>query len=177
MKRICVKITFAFALFAVYRGDMGKDASVQNIKKERKIKDDLTLLEHLIAIFDTKSHKQVAAFSVLLGKHILEVANIQPSAEVLQSFVINERWQVGQAKVQEARQVAFALHKLARAESDLKKIQVFRMLGHIAATPHVKRHAIVATNYAIKVINLIYDSNISEITKEREYQILLMQKL
>lgn len=171
-----VKNILCLKIFSSYIGEiMEKDASKQNIKKTIKTEDDFALREQLVTLFDTKSHKQVAAFSVLLGKHILEVTNIEPSTEILQSFAINERWQLGQAKVQEARQIAFAMHKLARAESDPVKIKVLRMLGQIAATPHVKRHAIVATDYAIKVINLKYANNNSEIKKEREYQILLMQ--
>jgi len=60
-------------------------------------------------------------------------------------------------------------------EKDPIKVKVLRVMGQVAATPHVKRHALIASDYAIKLINLMYPKNFEEVRKEREIQIELMK--
>ncbi|MGE5707479.1 MAG: putative immunity protein, partial [Bacteroidota bacterium] len=47
----------------------------------------------------------------------------------------------------------------------------------VAATPHVKRHALIASDYAITLINLMFPKNMEEVRKERNAQIALMQSV
>ena len=50
-------------------------------------------------------------------------------------------------------------------------------MGQVAATPHVKRHALIASDYAITLINLMYPKNRDEVRKERNIQIELMKSV
>ena len=67
------------------------------------------------------------------------------------------------------------MHRLARMEKDPVKTKVLRVMGQVAATPHVKRHALIASDYAITLVNLLYPHNMDEVKKERFAQIEWMK--
>lgn len=46
-----------------------------------------------------------------------------------------------------------------------------RCTGHCLATAHVKGHALVASDYAIKVINLLYPDDEAAARKMRRWQL------
>ena len=143
----------------------------------KKLDDIPELKEKLISIYETKSHKDVSRYSLLLAEHILSLTNTPTNETIDACFTVSRAWQMGEAKFQEARQIAFALHRLAREESDPIRVKVYRTLGQVAATPHVKRHALIASDYAIKLTNLLYPKNMDAVQKERETQILMMERV
>ena len=136
--------------------DMKKDSYMGDVKIIKKIDDIPELKEQLIDIFESKSHRDISHYSLLLAEHILSLTNTPVDDAIAKCFDIVRKWQDGKAKFQEARQVAFMLHRLARMEKDPIKVKVLRVMGQVAATPHVKRHALIASDYAIKLINLMY---------------------
>ncbi len=105
------------------------------------------------------------------------IKKIDDIPELNECFDINWKWQEGKARFQEARQVAFMINRLACEEKDPVKAKVLRVLGQVAATPHVKRHALIASDYAVTLINLMYPKNLEEVRKERETQIELMKSV
>ncbi len=159
--------------------DNKKDSYMGDVKIIKKIDDIPELKDELIAVFDSKSHshKAISCYSLLLAQHVLDLTNIQPDAAMNECFDINRKWQEGKARFQEARQVAFMINRLAREEKDPIKAKVLRVLGQVAATPHVKRHALIASDYAVTLINLMYPKNLEEVRKERETQIELMKSV
>lgn len=157
--------------------DKKKDSFMGDVRIIKKIDDIPELKDELIAVFDSKSHKDISRYSLLLAQHILNLTNIQPCDAINECFDINRKWQEGKARFQEARQVAFMIHRLAREEKDPIKIKVLRVMGQVAATPHVKRHALIASDYAITLINLMYPKNLEEVSKERKIQIELMKSV
>lgn len=157
--------------------DNKKDSFMGDVKIIKKIDDIPELKEELIAAFDNKSHKDISRYSLLLAQHILDITKLQPCDAIHDCFDINRSWQEGKAKFQEARQVAFMIHRLAREEKDPIRVKVLRVMGQVAATPHVKRHALIASDYAITLINLMYPKNIEEVRKERKSQIELMKSV
>ena len=157
--------------------DMKKDSYMGDVKIIKKIDDIPELKEQLIDIFDSKSHKDISRYGLLLAEHILSLTNTPVDDAIAKCFDIVRKWQDGKAKFQEARQVAFMLHRLARMEKDPIKVKVLRVMGQVAATPHVKRHALIASDYAIKLINLMYPKNFEEVIKERKIQIELMNSV
>lgn len=156
---------------------MDKENPLDGVRIIKKIDDIPELKAELIAVFLTKSHKDISRYSLLLAQHILELSQVQPSDAINECFEINRKWQEGKAKFQEARQVAFMIHRLAREEKDPIKVKVLRVMGQVAATPHVKRHALIASDYAITLINLMFPTNMEEVRKERNTQIALMQSV
>lgn len=137
--------------------------------------DNIELRTQLVIEFERKTHAQAAQFSVKLAYHALELTGMVINKTIQESLDINILWQEGKAKVQEARSLAFALHRLARESQDKLQTVTLRALGQIAATPHVKEHALVATDYLIKIINLLHGNDMSEATRERLYQIELLK--
>jgi hypothetical protein len=154
---------------------MKKDSYMGDVKIIKKIDDIPELKEQLIGIFESKSHKDISRYSLLLAEHILSLTNTPIDDAIQKCFDTSKKWQDGKAKFQEARQVDFMIHRLARMEKD--PIKVLRVMGQVAATPHVKRHALIASDYAIKLINLMYPKNFEEVAKERKIQIELMKSV
>ena len=76
----------------------------------------------------------------------------------------------------DVRQVGFAVHKLARQASDELTTAVLRVVGQVIGTGHMPDHAMVASDYAIKVINLLYPSDRAAITHERQWQVRVMRE-
>lgn len=143
----------------------------------KKIDDVPELKGELISVCESKSHKDVSRYSLLLAEHILRLTNIPLDDVIEECFDINRKWQEGTANFQEARDVAGKMFQLAREEKDPVKIKVLRVMGQVAATPHVKRHALIASDYAITLINLMYPQNMDEVRKERNIQIELMRSI
>jgi hypothetical protein len=146
----------------------------------RKIDDIPDLRIELENIFNSKTHKEMVKYSLLLGQHILKITNIDPCSEIIECFEINKKWLNGEtgkgfAKFQIARNVAGKLLDLARGEKDPIKEKVYRIMAQIANTPHVKNHALWASDYAIKLINKLYPNDFDEIKNERKIQIELMK--
>jgi hypothetical protein len=148
----------------------------------RKIDDILDLRIELENICNSKGHKEMVNYGLLLGHHILIMTNTEPCDEILESFEINKKWLNGEtgkgfAKFQIARNAAGKLLGLARNEKDPIKEKMYRVIAQIANTPHVKNHALWASDYAVKLINTMYPNNFDEVKKERETQIELMKSV
>ena len=146
----------------------------------KKIDDITDLRIELENIFDSKNHREMVAYCLLLGQHILEMTKMEPCGEILESFEINKKWLNGEtgkgfAKFQNARNAAGKLLDLARDEKDPITEKIYRIMAQIANSPHVKNHALWASDYAIKLINTMYPDNLDEVRKEREIQIALMK--
>jgi hypothetical protein len=148
----------------------------------KKIDDIPELRIELEEIFNNKSHKEMVKYSLLLGQHILKITNMEPCGEIMECFEINKRWLNGEtgkgfAKFQIARNAAGKLLDLARDEKDPIKENIYRIMAQIANTPHVKNHALWASDYVVKLINKLYPNNFDEVKKERKIQIELMSSV
>jgi hypothetical protein len=156
-----------------------KDSYMGDVGIIKKIDDVPELKEELILAFDEKSssHIDISKYGLRLAQHILDITQIQSDEAILECFEINLKWQVKEVRFQAARDVAFKLNRLAKDEKDPIKIKVYRIMGQVAAIPHVKRHALIASDYAITLINLMYPHNLDEVRKERSIQIDLMRTI
>ncbi|MDR0636726.1 MAG: hypothetical protein LBF87_06575 [Treponema sp.] len=148
----------------------------------KKIDDIPELRIELENIFNGKSHKEMVKYCLLLGQHILKITNIEPCNEIIEIFEINKKWLNGEtgkgfAKFQIARNAAGKLLNLARDEKEPIKQKFYRVMAQIANSPHVKDHALWASDYAVKLINIISPDNFDEVKKEREKQIELMNSV
>ncbi|KAA6301862.1 MAG: hypothetical protein EZS26_002025 [Candidatus Ordinivivax streblomastigis] len=154
-----------------------KDSDMGDVGLPGKMDDIPELKEKLIEAFDAKSHdhKAISRYSLLLATHILDLTGIQKDNSIEEVFAVNEKWQEGKVKFQDARNVAGMILDFAREEKDPVREKVLRVMAQVANTPHVKRHALIASDYAIKLINLLHPKNFEEVKKEREIQIALME--
>lgn len=148
-----------------------------NVGIIKKIDDIPELKDELIAVFESKSKKDISRYGLLLVQHVLSLANVEPCDAINECIDVNIRWQEGKATYQETRQAAAMIPDLARTEEDPVKAKVLRVMGQVALIPHVKRHALIASDYAVTLINLIYPKNLEEVRKERNIQIELMKSV
>ncbi|MDR0382616.1 MAG: hypothetical protein LBH50_01355 [Spirochaetaceae bacterium] len=107
---------------------------------------------------------------------------MEPCNEIMESFAINKKWLNGEtgkgfAKFQLARDSADKLLKIARDKKDTIKQKIYRVMAQIANSPHIKNHALWASDYAVKLINAMYPNNFDEVKKERKKQIELMKSV
>lgn len=141
------------------------------------IDDDTELREELQKIFESKSHRDMVKYSLLLGRHIMDITDTQPCEEVTEAYEISEKWLEGKAKFNDARAAAIKIHRLAHNEEDPVMEKVYRVMVQVAAAPHVKNHALIASDYAIKLINAMYPDNLEVVSRERQEQIKLMKSV
>lgn len=80
-------------------------------------------------------------------------------------------------RFQDALEVAGILNSLAWEEKDIIKAKALRALGQVAATPHVRYHPLVASEYVVVIINHMYPKDLDKVREERELQIELMRRV
>ncbi len=143
----------------------------------RKI-DDMPVLKHeLIALSETKTHPQMSAYALLLGEHVLAAGGLERTPLVQECFDIIVKWQRKEVHFRRALDIAGKLNDLARTETNPIRVKALRAMGQIAATPHVRWHPLVASEYAVVMTNLMYPKDLGKVREEREKQIALMQSI
>lgn len=168
---------YSYTIITAHPDKPKKGSDMSDVGILKKLDDIPALKQKLIDVFDAKTHRDISRYGLLLADHVLQLAGI-PMNETLQAcYTVNQRWQEGGAKFQEARDVSGTIHDLAREEKDPARAKALRAVAQVAAIPHVKRHALIASDYAIKVVNLLYPGNREEVKKERERQIGLMESV
>lgn len=131
------------------------------------------LRQRLDKIYDTSPQKTQAKWSILLAKHIMTISGFDDveSEIILNGFRINEDWQKGLARMHDVRQAGYKIHALTKETEDVLYITVLRVIGQAFGTGHMREHAMVASDYAIKVVNLLQPGNKEAIITEREWKI------
>jgi hypothetical protein len=144
-----------------------------------KINDNAELRSKLDTNYEIKSQVQMAQWAIKLTKHILEFINYDyKNCEVIQEgFIINESWQKGEARMHDVRQAGFKIHKIAKKCPDLLTQAALRVTGQAVAVGHMKEHAMVASDYAIKVMNLMFPGNTEAVTIERNWQLTMLSNI
>ena len=67
--------------------------------------------------------------------------------------------------------IFFKIHQFAKTNEDPVSKAALRVIGHAVSAGHMKEHAMVASDYAVKVINLLHPDNMDAVKKERLWQI------
>ena len=123
--------------------------------------------------YENSSQLKLCKYSLLLSKHILELIKYPDMDNdiIKEGFLINEQWQKGNARMYDVRQAGFKIHQMAKASDDEITQTALRVVGQAVATGHMNEHAMVASDYAVKVINLLYPDDIDAVKNERSWQI------
>ena len=123
-------------------------------KVKIKIKDNNELRKEIDELYENVDQIYLAKWSLSMAKHILQIIDIDYESidEIVEGFKVNELWQVKKARMHDVRQAAFKIHKIAReCDSEIKKTAL-RVAGQAVASGHMKEHAMVASDYAVKTI-------------------------
>ena len=146
---------------------------LQMIKVKIKIVDDIELRKELDSEYEISSQVKLCKYALLLATHTLELINYPDMDNdiIKEGFFINEQWQKGNVRMHDVRQIGFKIHQMAKASEDDIICTALRVVGQAVATGHMKEHAMVASDYAVKVINCLYPNNMDAVKKERMWQI------
>lgn len=69
------------------------------------------------------------------------------------------------------------IHGLAHAEKNAARQKAYRAAAQIAAIPHVKLHAPIASDYAVKMVNLLHPRDMDAVRIEPTTQYELMKSV
>lgn len=147
---------------------------------QRKIKlmDDDELRIVLDNLYESSSSIQLCQYALQLAEHVLNMVDFDIQHPILQEgFSVNIAWQRGLARMHDVRQAGFRIHALAKAQEDPQVKTALRVVGQAIASGHMREHAMVASDYAIKLINLKYPLDKEAVKKERQWQIQTMRKV
>ena len=147
-------------------------------KVKIKINDIPELRSSLDTIYEWKTQIQLAQWSLNLAEHILTVVGYDYEAAdpvIKNGFATNRQWQAGMARMFDVRQAGFKVHQLAKVCNDPVIQAALRVAGQAVGSGHMREHAMVASDYAIKTINLKYPNDINAVRTEREWQIATLK--
>ena len=138
-----------------------------------KITDIDEIRKRIDSVYENQSQIILARWSLEIARHIIEIIGLDTSKypEVEEGFSVNEMWQNGNARMHDVRQAGFKIHKIAREQNDEELSSVFRVIGQAVSSGHMREHAMVASDYAIKVINIRYGNDITKVQEERNWQL------
>jgi hypothetical protein len=143
-----------------------------------KIEDIQELRDEFIAVFDQKTKEDAVRFGLLYGRRLIDITGIEPVETINKVFVALQRWLDGKTNYHEARNIAFDdLYQIARGENNEVKLRYFKTMAQVTCIPHVKFHALWASDFAVTLINRMYPGNYDEVRKEREAQITLLKSV
>ena len=148
-------------------------------KPKIKIDDNSELRMEIDRLYEITEQVELAKWSIMCAKHILplsKVENIEMS-DIESGIEINEFWQVGKASVYEVRQAGFKIHAVARnCKTEIGK-NAIRTVGQAVAVGHMKEHAMVCSDYAIKTVQLTFPNDKEKIIEERKWQLEALREI
>jgi hypothetical protein len=148
-------------------------------KPKIKITDNHDLRSEIDKEYESADQINLARWAIICARHVLPFAkdeNVDFSV-IENGFGINELWQNGKATVGDVRQVGFKIHSLARkCKTEVGK-NAIRTAGQAVGVGHMKEHAMVCSDYAIKTIELAFPREMDKASKEREWQLYELKKL
>ena len=148
-------------------------------KAKIKIKDNIELRCKLDELYENSEQAILSKWALSVAKQILKMASIEYTSieEIMSGFHTNELWQAGQARMHDVRQAGFKVHRLAKESDDAIKNAALRTAGQAIGTGHMREHAMVCSDYAVKTVELISDGDIDQISAERICQIEELKRL
>lgn len=148
-------------------------------KPKIKIVDNNQLRVEIDELYEKMSQVNLAKWSLSIAKHILNIVGIDYNliADIADGFQINELWQLDKAGMHDVRQAGFKIHKLARECDDEIRKTALRVAGQAVGSGHMREHAMVASDYAVKTIGLLNSNNINAVTREREWQLNELKRI
>ena len=143
------------------------------IKPKIKIEDNSELRAKIHKIYEITEQVDLAKWSIKCAKHILPLSKVEniDMSDIKSGIGTNELWQVGKASVYEVRQAGFKIHAVARkCKTEIGK-NAIRTVGQAVGVGHMKEHAMVCSDYAIKTVQLAFPNDKEKITEERKWQL------
>lgn len=141
-----------------------------------KIVDDTQLRNLIEERIESLPQKEVAKWAlelsleylVFLDEHLKDDPRINLGIETLEERI------EGSKRAYDLRQVGFLVNQLAKESKTDRSKYSARTFAQAIATGHMRGHAMVCSDYAIKVTNGLTDNSLEMATKERERQLKIL---
>lgn len=143
-----------------------------------KIIDDIGLRNDIEQCTELLDHVALAKWAMAVANHVHDCleSEFPNNAELEAAIEVNALWQKGESTVHQVRAAGFAVHAVARACKSETARAAARAMGQAIAVGHMRRHAMVASDYAIKAIGLDAQGDLKRITEERLWQLNEIKK-
>ena len=145
------------------------------------IKDNIDKRLELENILEGFTQRKLAEWSIENAKRYTKYINIE-DVDLQNSIITNTEETLykrmnGLINAYELRQAGFLANQLSKqSKSEISEFAA-RVFAQAIATGHMRGHAIVSADYAVKVVNLQFDNADDAIVKERNEQIKLAYKI
>ena len=152
-----------------------------NIPSPYKIKilDDLSLRIELETILNELPQKQLANWAITNSQRFKQYFDNKLKADkrIKETEKVLENRINGTCSAYHLRKAGFLANELAKeSETEISKYSA-RVFAQSIAVGHMRGHAIVSSDYAIKVINIIYPNSLERVIAEREKQIVIAKQI
>lgn len=143
-----------------------------------KITDHTELRDEVEKNTELISHADLAGWALSVAGRVLSYVEIEfpDNTKIKNGFYVNELWQNGEASVHQVRQAGFKVHEIARECKSETAIAAARAAGQAVGVGHMRGHAMVAADYAIKAVGLDSSDDMNRITEERQWQLHELKK-
>lgn len=147
-------------------------------KPKIKIVDDAELRNEIVENTELLDQIELAKWAISVAEHILPYLEQEfpQDAKILNAIKINKLWQKDEATVHQVRQAGFKVHQVARQCKEETARAAARAVGQAIGVGHMRGHAMVATDYAIKTINHAFNNDLKKAREEREWQLRELYK-
>ena len=141
-----------------------------------KIEDIPELRQEYINVFDSKSNEELVRFCLLYGQELLASYPYKTLPVIEEGFEAMQDWLDGKVNFHPARNASFALNRQIRDEKDRVRKRFYQTISQLLASPHVRFHALWATDFAISLINRKDPGNLDLVNQERRKLIGILSK-
>jgi hypothetical protein len=146
-------------------------------KSKLKTADNISLREEIDLVYQITDQQTLSMWAAECAKHVLPFAGSERNdlSPVERGFKSLELWQTGNISLHKLRQTSLEIHKLALNCSEETVKNAIRTAGHAVAVGHMREHAMVCADYAIKTIQSAFPRETDRITQERKWQLNVLK--
>lgn len=147
-------------------------------KPKISINDVPELRAELTHLVENADQVTLCKWAIIIARRVLPYLDAEfPDCVVIRDgFAIQEQRQLGLVRMHDVRQAGFKIHALARRCRTETARNAARAAGQAVGVGHMKEHALVCSDYAIKAINSDPERDIEDVRLERGFQIAELLK-
>ncbi|GGO00998.1 putative immunity protein [Saccharibacillus kuerlensis] len=144
-----------------------------------KIVDDSDLRKKIEAALEELPQKLLAQWAVQvsaehlhdLDHHLKNDPRIELGLETLQKRM------EGSIGAYELRKTGFIVNQLSKESKTKTSQYAARSFAQAIAVGHMRGHALVSSDYAVKLVNLLFNNSLEAATRERQRQLKILNEL
>ncbi len=146
-------------------------------KSKLRIQDEPALRQELETLILSSSQALLVEWSIDVARRNLKEVQLSE----LETKTIDAAFKTalaktkGEVRAYDVRVAGFAVHQLVDSVQDPVKISILRVCGQAVGVAHMREHAQVMADYAIKAINQKHQGDLEAVVRERRLQIESLQ--